>query len=135
MKRGASWLMTCLGLLAAAAFIVGVPRSTTAARYGRPAADATPRQDPPALGARLTPFPDGAGKATAETSCLACHASDIIRQQRLTRQQWTAAITKMVNWGAAVPEAQRETLLEYLATNFGPENTSFEPVVARPVGR
>jgi hypothetical protein len=135
MTRDAARLIICVGFLAAAAFIVRIPSGTTAARYVRPASDSTFRQDRPALGTRLTPLPDGGGKATAETACLACHSSDIIRQQRLTKAQWTATITKMVNWGAAVPEAQRDTLLDYLATNFGPENTSFEPVVARPVGR
>jgi len=89
----------------------------------------------PKLGDQLTPLPDGAGKATAEGICLPCHASDIIRQQRLTRQQWTGTLTKMANWGAVVPDAQREALLDYLATNFGPDNTSFQPAVTRPVGK
>jgi hypothetical protein len=89
----------------------------------------------PKLGAQLTPLPDGAGKATAEAACLPCHASDLLRQQRLTRQQWTATLTKMGNWGAVVADAQKDVLLDYLAANFGPDNTSFQPVVTSPIGR
>ena len=134
MRRRTASLMICLGVSAAAMIAMTVP-STSAIRHVRAVDDSAFRQDPPALGTRLTPLPDGAGKATAETSCLACHSSDIIRQQRLTKQQWTATIAKMVNWGAAVPEAQRETLLEYLATQFGPDNASFQPIVSRPISR
>ena len=89
----------------------------------------------PQLGKQLTPLPDGPGKAIAEAACLSCHASDILRQQRLTRQQWTGTLTKMVNWGTAIPDGQKDALLEYLVTNFGPDNTSFQPVVTRQVGR
>ena len=111
---------------------IAVPHDSTAMasvqRAGR--ASSLPR-----LGTQLTPLPDGAGKAAAETACLSCHASDIIRQQRLTKQQWTGTLTKMVNWGTVIPEGQRDALLEYLVTNFGPENASFQPVVTGPVGR
>ena len=78
---------------------------------------------------------DGPGKAAAEAACLPCHSSDIIRQQRLTRTQWTGTLTKMVNWGTAIPDGQKDALLEYLVTNFGPDNASFQPVVTRQVGR
>jgi mono/diheme cytochrome c family protein len=89
----------------------------------------------PQLGKQLTPLPDGAGKAIAEGACLSCHASDILRQQRLTRQQWTGTLTKMVNWGTVIPDGQRDLLLDYLSSNFGPENASFQPAAVRPIGK
>jgi mono/diheme cytochrome c family protein len=89
----------------------------------------------PVLGTRLAELPPGDGKAIADQACLACHSSDMLRQQRLTEKQWTASVTKMVGWGAQVPESQRDALIAYLVKNFGPENDRFEPVVTRPVGR
>jgi hypothetical protein len=54
------------------------------------------------------------------TSCLACHDDDVIRQQRLTRAQWDTEINKMVGWGAKVSDEDRSVLLDYLAGRFGP---------------
>jgi cytochrome c5 len=134
MRHTIAGAIATLAVVAAATF-TGAVSSRSSAVTPRSSAGSSFGQDPPALGTRLTPLPEGPGKAIAEQACLACHSSDIIRQQRLTRQQWTASIAKMVNWGAAVPETQRDTLLEYLSTQFGPDNTSFQPVVARPAGR
>ena len=53
-------------------------------------------------------------------TCLACHGDDVIRQQRPTRAQWDAELTKMTGWGARVSDQDRGVLLEYLAANFGP---------------
>jgi hypothetical protein len=89
----------------------------------------------PVLGTKLAEFPPGEGKSLADSACLACHSTDLVRQQRLTEKQWTAAVTKMAGWGAEVPESKKETLIAYLVKNFGPDNDRFEPVVTRPVGR
>jgi mono/diheme cytochrome c family protein len=89
----------------------------------------------PVLSTRLAPFPPGEGKAIADQACLNCHSADMVRQQRLTEKQWTASVTKMVGWGAEVPESKRDALIAYLVKNFGPDNDRFEPVVTRPVGR
>jgi mono/diheme cytochrome c family protein len=86
----------------------------------------------PLLGAAIAPFPNGPGKEIADKACLNCHAPDIVRQQRLTEKQWTANVTKMVGWGAELPENQREKLIRYLAANFGPANRAFQPVVVQP---
>jgi hypothetical protein len=87
----------------------------------------------PKLGTVLAPFPAGPAKAIADQACLNCHASDVVRQQKLTEKQWTANLTKMIGWGAEVPEDRREELIRYLAANFGPTNTAFKPVVVQPV--
>ena len=128
--RALETIALCLSIAAGAALVAALPEQAKPDVRAQPAGATLPK-----LGAQLTPLPDGAGKATAEGVCLPCHASDIIRQQRLTRQQWTGTLTKMANWGAVVPDAQKETLLDYLASNFGPDNTSFQPVVTRPVGK
>lgn len=89
----------------------------------------------PVLGTQLAELPAGPGKASADAGCLKCHSADILRQQRLNEKQWGASVTKMVGWGAEVPDAKRDELIAYLAKNFGPNNDRFKPVVTRPVGR
>jgi hypothetical protein len=89
----------------------------------------------PVLGTRLAEFPAGEGKSVADSACLSCHSTDLVRQQRLTEKQWSANLTKMIGWGAEVPESKKETLLAYLVKNFGPDNDRFEPVITRPAGR
>ena len=89
----------------------------------------------PVLGTQLAELPPGPGKAAADTGCLKCHSADILRQQRLNEKQWGANVTKMVGWGAEVPDAKRDELIAYLVKNFGPDNDRFKPVVTRPVGR
>jgi len=89
----------------------------------------------PVLGTHLSEFPPGAAKPVADQACLSCHAADLVWQQRLTEKQWTASVNKMIGWGAEVPEARKAELVAYLVSNFGPDNTKFQPVVTRPVGR
>ena len=134
------WARDVLALLAAAAVCISAA-STAAAKppkkkslrvsAGRVDFDAKL----PVLGTRLSEFPAGEGKAIADAACLNCHSTDLVRQQRLNERQWTASVTKMVGWGAEVPESRRAALVAYLVKNFGPDNTGFEAVVTRPVGR
>ena len=92
-----------------------------------------PSADLPQLGTLIAPLPDGPAKGVADGACLNCHSGDVLRQQRLTEKQWTANVTKMIGWGAEVPEDRREELVHYLARNFGPGNVAFQPVAVRPI--
>ena len=89
----------------------------------------------PVLGTKLAELPPGDGKAIADSACLACHSSDLVRQQRLNEKQWTASVTKMVGWGAEVPDSRKDALIAYLVKNFGPDNDRFQPIATRPVGK
>jgi hypothetical protein len=106
-------------------------RSTGAAVLAASVAVLSAQTRPP-LGARIAPFPNGPGKEIADKACLNCHASDIVRQQKLSEKQWTANVTKMIGWGAELPENRKEELIRYLAANFGPTNRAFQPVVVQP---
>jgi nitrate reductase cytochrome c-type subunit len=61
-----------------------------------------------------------AGAATYKKICLTCHEADIIEQQRLTPTGWTRSVEKMMRWGAAVGDADKQPLIDYLAERFGP---------------
>ena len=74
----------------------------------------------------LPEIPAGEGSDTLRASCLTCHGTALISQQRLSREAWARELDKMIGWGAVVPDAQRGGLLDYLALHFGAE-----PIVAR----
>ncbi len=138
MKRGAFFAFLALAGLLVCALLdpaaTAKPRKKSRSR--KPAA-AVANFDArlPVLGTHLSEFPPGAAKPLADQACLSCHAADLIWQQRLTDKQWTASVNKMIGWGADVPEARKAELVAYLVANFGPNNTKFQPVVTRPVGR
>ena len=52
-----------------------------------------------------------------------CHDDDVIRQQRLTRAQWDREINKMTGWGAEVKDEDRDSILDYLFSNYGPQTS------------
>jgi DMSO/TMAO reductase YedYZ molybdopterin-dependent catalytic subunit len=60
--------------------------------------------------------------AAFQNACIGCHEDDMIRGQHLTRAQWDRELKKMTGWGAQVKDADREGLLEYLFTNYGPRS-------------
>ncbi len=72
-------------------------------------------------------LPPGAMQAKATTACLECHEARIILQQRLSKAAWTKEVDKMTRWGAVVDPADRDALIDYLSTNFSPDNPAYEP--------
>jgi len=134
--KGRAVLLLVLSL----GFLAAPPRESDAAkRRKKPAKTkaAPPDFDThlPVMGTRLSEFPAGAGKASADRGCVFCHSVDMVAQQRLTEKQWAAEVTKMTNWGADVPADKREELIAYLVQNFGPGGPRREPVATRPVGK
>lgn len=61
-----------------------------------------------------------AAEGTYRRVCLTCHEADIVEQQKLTPTGWTRSVEKMVRWGAAVSDAEKQPLVDYLAARFGP---------------
>ena|SRR2546422_7711845 len=74
----------------------------------------------PRSAAVAPPAGDGRGKQIFEEKCLLCHEADMTQQQRLSRQGWTREVEKMIRWGAVVSDAEKEPLVDYLFSNFGP---------------
>ena len=129
-----------LAALALAAALAGPPLASAATKKKKK--EAAPKEAPvnfdkslPVLGTKLAEFPAGPTKGLADAACLTCHSADIVVQQHLTEKQWAASVTKMAGWGAPVPEDKRSELVAYLLEHFGPDNTRWQPVVARPSGR
>ena len=72
-------------------------------------------------------LPPGPMQAKATTSCLECHEARIILQQRLSKAAWTKEVDKMVKWGALVEASDHDALVDYLSTNFSPDQPAYEP--------
>jgi hypothetical protein len=72
-------------------------------------------------------LPPGAMQAKATTACLECHEARIILQQRLSKAAWTKEVDKMVKWGAVVDAGDRDALIDYLSTNFSPDQPPYQP--------
>src|ERR1700729_2000097 len=72
-------------------------------------------------------LPAGPMQAKATTTCLECHEARIILQQRLSKGAWTKEVDKMAKWGAVVDPADRDALIDYLSTNFSPDQPQYEP--------
>src|SRR6266851_4210511 len=72
-------------------------------------------------------LPAGPMQAKATTACLECHEARIILQQRLSKAAWTKEVDKMIQWGAVVDPNDRDALIDYLSTNFSPDQPPYVP--------
>jgi hypothetical protein len=72
-------------------------------------------------------LPPGPMQVKATTACTECHEARIILQQRLSKAAWGKEVDKMTKWGAVVDQADRDALIDYLSSNFGPDIPAYEP--------
>jgi mono/diheme cytochrome c family protein len=72
----------------------------------------------PSETARLKPAP---GMDIAARNCMTCHSVDYIyTQPPLTRDQWTATVTKMKKaFGAPIPDSDVDAIVGYLLSQNG----------------
>ena len=73
-----------------------------------------------APGAAQDLLPEGVGVEVVRDKCLLCHEADLIVQQRLGKPGWTREVDKMIRWGAAVPAAEKDALVDDLAARYPP---------------
>jgi competence ComEA-like helix-hairpin-helix protein len=65
-------------------------------------------------------LPPGEGQAIVQQKCASCHALKVVTGKRASRQQWSTILDQMITRGADVSDDEIDTLLDYLAKNFGP---------------
>ncbi|MFY9560343.1 MAG: cytochrome c [Terriglobales bacterium] len=70
-------------------------------------------------------LPAGPMQEKAAAACLSCHEARILVQQRLSKAAWTREVDKMVKWGAEVDPADRDALIDYFSSNFGPDQPPY----------
>jgi hypothetical protein len=81
------------------------------------------------LGAEDSPvaqLPAGPAQEKATAACASCHEARIIVQQRLSKAAWTKEMDKMIKWGAEVDPKDRDPLIDYFSSNFGPDQAAYE---------
>ena len=71
-------------------------------------------------------MPEGNGKAVVEAKCQSCHDLNRISNTRMSREEWLATVSRMVDFGAILTADERTVVGDYLAANF--------LGVARPTG-
>lgn len=84
----------------------------TATYPQRPFSKEPPAPPAPAVDAAVI----ARGKTIYEAKCMACHGSELVIQQRLSKTGWTKEVEKMVRWGAEVSDEEKPVLVEYLLT-------------------
>ncbi|HEV8412206.1 MAG TPA: cytochrome c [Bryobacteraceae bacterium] len=60
------------------------------------------------------------GKKLVAEICSFCHGLARLKDQSLTRDEWSNVIKGMVDEGAPVTDEEFSLILDYLAKNFGP---------------
>jgi len=73
------------------------------------------------------PLPPGPMQPKIKAACTQCHDVSRITEQHLTREQWSGELEKMEGLGAAIPDADRNAILNYLTRNFGPGKAAAKP--------
>ena len=66
-------------------------------------------------------LPEGKGKDLLQMICADCHGLDVITAQRATKDGWASIVDSMVSRGANGTKEQLDTIIDYLAKNFGPD--------------
>jgi hypothetical protein len=70
------------------------------------------------FGVEPTKTPDGTSSNAAallQARCQTCHDLRLIEQQRLNAEGWGRELDKMIGWGAALTDSEKEMLVEHLA--------------------
>jgi cytochrome c5 len=80
----------------------------------------------------LVELPEGEGKAIATENCQACHKLTNLTKAHKSLDDWKDTVQTMIDRGANVPSNKVDTLVQYLAKNFGPKDDSAPAPSAPP---
>ena len=86
---------------------------------------------PPAATSNAGPaLPPGPGHDEVAAKCTACHRVTQIIDRRMSEDDWSTTIDRMIGLGAKVTEDDRPVVLAYLNANFGTGETTTEKPTA-----
>lgn len=132
IDRGASIPDDKIDILAAYLTKNFGPKEASPAANAPAAAPANPAPSPDAAAPGGTPpakaavveLPEGEGKAIATENCQACHKLTNLTKAHKNLDDWKDTVQTMIDRGANVPPDEVDTLVQYLAKNFGPKDPS-----------
>jgi len=64
-------------------------------------------------------LPEGEGGEIVEYTCTQCHGLEYITASRKTLEQWEYIVSMMIRHGAELEEDEVQSVINYLANNFG----------------
>jgi len=67
-----------------------------------------------------SPFPPGKGRDIVATACTQCHAPNVFTSLREGPEAWRGHVEDMIMAGAQIGPDDVDTVVDYLATSFGP---------------
>ena len=85
--------------------------------------------------AQAQDLPDGKGKDLLMKICADCHGLDVIVSQRATKDGWASIVDSMVGRGASGTKEELDTIIDYLAKNFGTDKKIGKEVRTSPLVR
>jgi cytochrome c5 len=110
------------------------PVSSAPAVAANPPAAVSPSDGPVATASQAAKptveLPDGDGKEIATEYCQTCHRLTNLTKAHKTLDDWQDAVQTMIERGARIPPEKVDTLVQYLAKNFGPQT----PQTTAPAG-
>jgi mono/diheme cytochrome c family protein len=98
------------------------PAPAAQAPQAPPTGAAAPSTPAPAKTATVE-LPEGEGKAIATENCQACHKLTNLTKAHKSLDDWKDTVQTMIDRGANVPADKVDTLVKYLAKNFGPADS------------
>jgi mono/diheme cytochrome c family protein len=63
--------------------------------------------------------PSADGAALLNERCSTCHSVDVPKGEKNTKAEWELLVGKMISRGAKLSDAEKATLVEYLAQTYG----------------
>ena len=66
-------------------------------------------------------LPEGEGSEIVEDVCTMCHDLTNITDSNRTSEQWRSVVSQMMTQGAPLQDYEVDTVVDYLAENFGKE--------------
>jgi mono/diheme cytochrome c family protein len=76
-------------------------------------------------------LPDGPGKAVVAKVCGACHGVDYVTNLKHTKAEWKSVVDTMIGYGATATDQEIDTIVDYLAKNFGRSEGQIERAAAK----
>ena len=67
-------------------------------------------------------LPDGPGKELVIKKCASCHSVQNIVSKRNSADDWAQVVSQMIGRGATISDDDADTIVDYLAMNFGPSS-------------
>ena len=74
----------------------------------------------PALAQSPPQLPAGEGREIVAVTCVQCHTTQVIMSMRKNAAAWRVHVYDMFVRGAQVTDTEIDTVVDYLAANFGP---------------